>query len=265
MTLVGRFAQRWLVPVVCVAVWQVVAGATRNPFFPPPSAILASAARLWFSGPADRLFLADEVQRHLLPSLGRVLGGWLIAAVAGIALGLALGRFPTGMDYVRPVLALARGIPPPALIPVFLVIFHIGIGMQLATIVFGAFWPILLNTVDGVRSVDATQWDTATSFRTPRRHLITFVILPSAAPKIFGGLRLGLSFALILMVVSELVGAVNGIGYQLLLAQRQFELATMWAHIVLIGVLGYALNSLLLAVENAALGWHPGRHTRVLA
>jgi ABC-type nitrate/sulfonate/bicarbonate transport system permease component len=264
MTLVRRLAQRWLVLVVCVAIWEVVARAAGNPFFPPPHAILASAARLWFSGPADGLFLTDEVHLHLLTSLRRVLGGWFIAAVAGIGLGTALGRSPTSMDYVGPVLSFTRAIPPPALIPVFLVIFHIGLGMQLATIVFGAFWPILLNTVDGVRSVDPTQWDATRSFRTPRRHRILFVVLPSAAPKIFAGLRLGLSFALILMVVSELVGAVNGIGYQLVAAQRQFDLPPMWAYIVLIGVLGYALNAALLAVENAALGWQPARHTRVL-
>jgi ABC-type nitrate/sulfonate/bicarbonate transport system permease component len=264
MTMVGRLARRWLVLIVCVTAWELVTVLARDPFFPPPHAVLASAIRLWLSGPADRVFLTDDVFRNVLPSLGRVLGGWLVATVAGIALGTVLGLSPTSLDYVGPLLAFVRAVPPPALIPVFLVLFHIGLGMQLATIVFGACWPILLNTVDGVRSVDPTQWYAARSFRTPPRHRILLVVLPAAGPKIFAGLRLGLSIALILMVVSELVGAVNGIGYQLLLAQREFDLPTMWAHIALIGVLGYALNAALVLVEKRALGWQPALHTRIL-
>jgi ABC-type nitrate/sulfonate/bicarbonate transport system permease component len=180
----------------------------------------------------------------------------------GIALGTALGRSRTGMEYLGPVFAFARAVPPPALIPVFLVLFHLGLRMQLAIIVAGAVWPVLLNTVDGVRSVDATQWDTARSLRTPAHYRVAFVVLPAALPKVFAGLRLSLSIALILMVLSEMVGAVNGIGYQLLFAQRQFDLPAMWAGIGLLGALGYGLNAGLLAVERRALRWQPGRAAR---
>ncbi|SFA84032.1 ABC-type nitrate/sulfonate/bicarbonate transport system, permease component [Amycolatopsis marina] len=254
--------RNWALFVALVVLWELVTRIAEDTFFPPPTVILGTGARLWLSGPAGQLFLTDTVFEDIVPSLARVLGGWLIAAVIGIGVGVALGRSRTGMDYVGPLFAFARAIPPPTLIPVFLVLFGIGTSMQLATIVFAAVWPILLNTVDGVRSIDRLQHETARSLRTPRHYWIGMVVLPAALPKIFAGLRLSLSIAVILMVVSELVGAVNGIGYELLFAQRQFDFPVMWAWIVLLGALGYGLNSLLLAVERRALRWQPARNTQ---
>ncbi|PFG48980.1 ABC-type nitrate/sulfonate/bicarbonate transport system permease component [Amycolatopsis sulphurea] len=257
----GGFARKWLLFVVLVLLWELVTQLNDSVFFPPPTKIAAAAAKLWFSGPGTQLFLGDAVFQHILPSLARVLGGWLLSVVAGVALGTALGRSRTGMDYVGPLFAFFRAIPPPALVPVFIVLFHIGPGMQIATIIFGALWPVLLNTVDGVRSVDRVKAETARAFRTPRRYWIGLVVLPAALPKIFAGLRLSLSIALILMAISELVGAVDGIGYALLAAQRSFDYDQMWAWIVLLGILGYGFNAALLAVERRVLGWQPTRGT----
>jgi ABC-type nitrate/sulfonate/bicarbonate transport system permease component len=239
--------------------WEVATRIVGSAFFPPPTAIAAAGVRLWFSGPATQAFLADSVYQDVLPSVTRVLGGWLLAAALGIAAGIALGRSRVAIDYVGPQFAFARAIPPPTLIPVFLVLFGIGTTMQLATIVFGALWPVLLNAVDGARSLDRVQEETARSLRTPLVHRIALVVLPAALPKIFAGLRLSLSIAVLLMVVSELVGAANGIGYQLLLAQRQFDFPVMWAWIALLGLVGYGLNTLLLVVERRVLRWQPTR------
>jgi ABC-type nitrate/sulfonate/bicarbonate transport system permease component len=134
--------------------------------------------------------------------------------------------------------------------------------MQVATIVFGALWPVLLNAVDGARSLDRVQEETVRSLRTPLAYRIMFVVLPAALPKIFAGLRLSLSIAVLLMVVSELVGAANGIGYQLLLAQRQFDFPVMWAWIALLGLLGFGFNTLLLIAERRVLRWQPSRASR---
>lgn len=258
-----HFARNWALFLALVLVWELVTRLADDIFFPPPSSILATGAQIWLTGPASQLFLTDTVYYDILPSVGRVLGGWSISAVLGIGLGLALGRSRTGMDYLGPLFAFARAIPPPTLIPVFLVLFGIGTSMQLATIVFASVWPILLNTVDGVRSLDRIQHETARSLRTPRHFWIAMIVLPAALPKIFAGLRLSLSIAVILMVVSELVGAVNGIGYELVFAQRQFDFPLMWAWIVLLGILGYGLNSLLLVVERRALRWQPGRGSQL--
>ncbi|MBB4964415.1 ABC transporter permease [Saccharothrix violaceirubra] len=255
----NRFLQRWLVFVGLVAAWELATWIADDPFFPRPSVIVESAHLLWLSGPAGHLFLTDAVFEHVGPSLARLLGGWAIAGVVGVSLGVLLGRSPTALQFVGPVLTFLRSIPPPALVPVFLLVFNIGTQMQLATIVFGVLWPILLNSVDGARSVDETKSDTSAVFRIPRFQWITGVVLPAAAPKIFAGLRVSLSLSLVLMVVSELVGTDNGIGSQLLVAQREFDYPDMWAGIVLLGVLGYALNTVLLAFERRALSWQPKR------
>lgn len=258
--------QRWIALIGLLVIWQVGAGLANTVYLPPPTEIAKTGYQLWFTGPASQLFLTTTWFDDILPSLARCLGGWAIAAVIGVTLGTLLGRSRTAMDYVGPLFSFIRVIPPVTLIPVFLVLFGLYNEMKLATIVFGTIWPVLMNTVDGVRSVDPLQADTARAFRTARHRWITMVVLPAALPKIFAGLRLSLSIALLLMVVSELVGRTSGLGYQLIYAQRQFDFTIMWAWIVMLGVLGYALNSLLLAVERRALAWQPSRHTeRALA
>ncbi|MDQ2587807.1 ABC transporter permease [Saccharothrix yanglingensis] len=253
----NRFVQRWGVFVGLVVVWELVTWYADDPFFPRPTVIAEAARELWFTGPLNTLFLTDTVFEHVFPSVGRLLAGWAMAAVIGISLGVALGRSPKGMQYAGPLLTFMRSIPPPALVPVFLLLFNVGTQMQLVTIVFGVLWPILLNSVDGARSVDATKYETSAVFRIPKPQWVLGVVLPSAAPKIFAGLRVSLSLSLVLMVVSELVGTDNGIGSQLLVAQREFDFPDMWAGIILLGVLGYALNTVLLAFERKALAWQP--------
>jgi len=261
MTGVRGFTRRWAVFVCAVLLWELVTRAAGSPFFPPPSTIMAGAGQLWFGGPAAQFGLTDTVLGDVLPSVGRLLLGWLAAAAAGVAVGIALGRSRNAMDYLGPMLAFARSIPPVMLIPFFLVVFGIGAVEQVAAIMFSALWPILLNAVDGARSVDQVKIDTARSFRVSRAQWIAMVVLPCALPKIFAGLRVSLSLCLVLMVLSELVGATNGIGYQLVYAQRQFAFTPMWAWIVLLGVLGYGLNTVLLAGERRVLSWQPGRDT----
>lgn len=251
-----RFALRWLVFAAGVAVWEAAARAADDTFFPPPSRIAAQAVTTWFSGPPAHLFLTPAAVENLLPSLGRMLLGLAIAAALGIGGGLAVGRSARASDFLDPLTQFFRAIPPPTLVAVFIVIFRIGTQMEVATIVFGTVWPMLLNTTDGARSVDPLHLDTAAAFRLTRAQRLFRVIIPASAPKIFAGLRLSLSLALILMVFSELVGSTNGIGYEMIDAQTQFDLPTMWATVVLLGVLGYVLNTLLLVAERVLLRWH---------
>jgi len=264
---VGRRAARgatavvrsWLLFAILVVIWEFAARAGGSKFFPPPTEIAVRAAHLWFTGPASSLFLTDAVFDNVFPSLGRMLGGWVLAAVVGIVLGMLAGRSGKAMDYVGPLFAFFRSIPPPTLIPVFAVLFGLGSGMQIGSIIFGAVWPVLLNTVEGVRSVDQVKVETARSFRTPKAYWLGMVVLPAAAPKIFAGLRVSLSISLLLMVVSELIGAYNGIGRSLLDAQQDFDFPTMWSWLVLLGILGYVFNTIFLAAERRVLAWQPTR------
>lgn len=254
----GSFAHRWTLFALLVAIWELATRSADSPFFPPPSQIVPAAVTLWFTGPPSHLFLADVVFDHVVPSIRRVLGGWLLSALIGIGLGLLLGRSRTATNYVGGLLHFFRAIPPTLLVPFFLVTLGLDT-MAIGTIIFGTVWPILLNTIDGARAVDAVKVDTARAFRLSTTQWMLGVVLPAALPKIFAGLRLSLSIAVILMVISELIGS-NGIGRQLVEAQRDYELPTMWAWMVLLGVLGYLFNSLLLVVEGRALRWQP-RHT----
>ena len=269
---VGRRAARgaatvlrnWLLFAILVVGWEFAARAGGSKFFPPPSEIAVTAAKLWFTGPASHLFLTDAVFDNVFPSLARTLGGWALAAVVGITVGVLLGRSATAMDYVGPLFAFFRSIPPPTLIPVFAVLFGLSSGMQVGSIIFGAVWPVLLNAVDGVRSVDQVKVETARSFRTPKAYWVGMVVLPAAAPKIFAGLRVSLSLALILMVISEMVASTNGIGFFVLQSQRSFAIPEMWAGILLLGLLGYALNLIFLLVERRVLAWHRGARASAL-
>jgi ABC-type nitrate/sulfonate/bicarbonate transport system permease component len=252
------FAARWLVLLAVAVGWQLATTGGRSIFFPPLTEILAQARRSWLSGPASSLFLTPAVASDVVPSLGRLLGGWLLAVVAGVSVGTAIGLVRNLADYLDPVIEFVRAIPPPALIPPFIVVLGLGSDMKIALIAVGVVWPILLNTIDGVRSVDPVLVDTGRTLRTGRPRRLAYIVLPSAAPRIFAGLRVSLSLSLILMVISEMVAATGGIGFTIVQAERSFAIKQMWAGIVLLGVLGYLLNTLLLLVERRVLAWHRG-------
>jgi ABC-type nitrate/sulfonate/bicarbonate transport system permease component len=262
--LAGNLAQRWVPFILLIGLWEAVTRVSDSPFFPPPGEIAAKTHELWLSGPANRLFLTDLAIDNLLPSLGRMALALAGSAVVGIGVGIALGRSERVFAYLNPILQFSRAIPPPTLVPVFIVLFELGTQMQVASIIFSAIWPILLNTADGARSVTPLQMDTAEVFRFSAVDRIRYIVIPSALPKIFAGLRLALSLSLILMVFSELLpGTTNGIGFQLTDAQTRSDMPAMWSVIVLLGALGYLLNTILLAVERRVLGRRrPAQTTR---
>jgi ABC-type nitrate/sulfonate/bicarbonate transport system permease component len=238
---------RLLVPLGSLITWQLLATAAADVYFLPPLQIAAAAGQL----DATRLLVHD-----ILPSLMRVLSSWTLAAAVGAVAGVALGRCQAAADCFELALGFLRTVPPPLLVPVFMVACGLGTTMELTTIVFGAVWPVLINTMDGARCVEPILADTARVFRISRWRWITGVVLPAAGPKVFAGLRVSLSIALILMVISELVGSTSGIGYQLSLAQGSSDLPAMWVWIVVIGLLGYLLNRVLLVAEDRMLLWH---------
>ena len=252
---------RWAVFAGAVVVWQIAVNFVpeeKKLFFPPPTKIAKRVHEMWFSGPADHVFLTAQATANILPSLGRMLIAWALAAVVGIAAGVLLGRSRRALDYVDPLIQFSRAIPPPAAVPLFIVLFKLGNTMRISVIVFGVIWPILLNAIEGARSVEGVQLDIARVFRLTSSQRLFRIVLPASAPKIFAGLRISLSMALVLMVISEMVGSTDGIGFMLNDAKASFMLPDMWACIVLLGFLGYVFNALLLWTERRLLGWHRG-------
>lgn len=233
-----------------LVVWQVAAVNLDSVFFPPFS---AAAARLWDGWITD----PEALTTQLAPSVVRLLAGWSIAAAVGIGLGSLVGLSARLHDYADPIVQFLRAIPPPALLPLFLVLFGIGDALKVTLIAFGVVWPILLNTIDGVQSVDPLHRDTARVYRLRWTDAFLRVILPSAAPRILAGLRISLAIAVILMVISEMVATTNGVGFTIVQAQRSFRMLDMWAGILVLGIIGYALNALLSAAESRVLRGHP--------
>ncbi|MFI1364821.1 ABC transporter permease [Streptomyces griseochromogenes] len=249
---------RWSVLLVAVAGWEAAARAHGSVYFPPPLRIARHAHDLWFSGPLDHLFLTGAAVDTILPSLGRMAAGFTLAAVAGTALGITVGRSRRAYALCNPVLQFARAVPPPALVPVFVVVFDFGTPMQVASIAFSAVWPVLVNSAEGARATDPLRLEVAAVLRLTGPERLWFLVLPSALPRIFAGLRLSLSLSLILMVFSELLpGSADGIGFTLTDAQTRSDLLTVWSALMLLGVLGHLLNTGLLAVERRLIG--PGR------
>ena len=232
-----------------LVVWKVGTERKDSLFFPTPNKVLDEVWNGWIRN------WSDSWNNSLFPSLKRLLAGFLLAAVASITLGVAIGRSRTLGDYVEPVIHFVRSIPPPALLPLFFVLLGIGDSMKIGLIAVGVFPPILLNTIDGVRSIDPLYLDTAQAYRiTPVRRL-THVILPSAAPKIFAGLRISMSIAVILMVISELFAATDGVGFRIVQAQTQFKMVDLWAGLVVLGAMGAFLNGMLALIERRVLRW----------
>jgi ABC-type nitrate/sulfonate/bicarbonate transport system permease component len=249
-------ASRWIVLIAGVALWELWATETDSSFFPPPFKILDRMYQMWFSGPATHVFLTSDATGNILPSLGRIFASLAIAVVIAFPLGIALGRSRTVTDYLNPLLQFARALPVVTMAPVFFALFKLGTQMEIATIVFGTIWPILLNTIDGAASVDPVQLETARAFRFSPWERLTRVIVPSALPRAFAGFRLSLSLSLILMVFSELVGSTDGIGYEMNNASNSFDIPLLWSTIVLLGILGYLLNAALSGAERRVLAWH---------
>jgi ABC-type nitrate/sulfonate/bicarbonate transport system permease component len=236
-----------LLPVLLLVAYDAWARSAGDFFFPSLSVIGATFADEW---------LFTRVPTDLLPSLGRMLAGYVIAIAVGVALGALLGLSRTVSTALDPVLQFLRALPPPALIPVSLLVFGAGDSAKVFLIALGALWPVLLNTVDGVRGVDPVALDMARCYRVPATARLLRLVLPAALPRIFAGARTALAIAIILMVVSELVGADNGVGYFVQLSQRGFDIPEMWAGTVLLGLLGFAFNALFVAVEKRVLHWH---------
>lgn len=261
-TLLRSFLIRYGLGLALLVVWQLATMRTGTIFFPTPWQILQRAAELWLSGPPQHLFLAAGVVTDILPSLGRLLLGWSIAIATGITIGVLIGRSRVFSDLLDPSLQFLRAVPGPALIPIFIILLGTETTMRVTLIAFGSVWPVLLNTIEGVRTVDPLRIDTARTFKLPPLARLTRIILPEATPKIFAGIRVSLSLAIILMVVSELVASTNGIGYRILTSQIMLLLTDMWCGILLLALLGLTLNSIFERLERFVLRWHRGARQR---
>jgi len=238
------------VPLAILAAWQAYTVHLDSARFPPLSTILVEFRQMW---------LFSQFNEHVVPSLERIALGFGIAVVIGVALGIPIGLSRWARLWAMPHIEYWRAMPPPALLPISIILVHsIGNRQKIAFIAFFCIFPILLNTIDGVRGIDPTLMESARSYNIPRREAIRRIVLPAASPQIAAGMRTSVSLAVIMMVLSEYFSSTSGVGYVLLISKNTFEFTPMWAAIVLIGVLGYLLNVVFLLAERRLLAWHRG-------
>lgn len=239
----------WL-PIALVSVWWVSSANSENPYFPPLSVIWDRFIELWFS---------DQFVINVVPSLRNLAVGFAIACVVGIVGGAILGGSKSLSRYFEPLIDFQRSIPAVATVPIFIVIFGLDAEMRIASIAFAASMPILIATIQGVRSTDTTVIETATVFRLSRSQILWRVRLPGAMPLIFSGLQVGLQIAFVVTIASEYLGAGFGIGAFTLIAADSFLILDAWTGVILMGLLGYAINIVFDIVERISLRWYIGQ------
>lgn len=246
---------QWLERSACVllffAIWEFLprAGLVNSAFLSPPSAVLAAIVQLAQSG---------QLGKHVAASLQRSLAGLILAVVAGVALGLLMGVVRRFEAFVDPLLQLFRQVSALALFPVFLLFFGIGEASKIAIIFWAAFWPVLLNTISGVKQVEKLLIHSALSMGASRGFIFFKVILPAAAPSIFTGIRLAGAYSITALVAAEMIGSHAGLGFLTLNSQEIFQIPSMYAGIVLLAILGLALNYGLALLEKRLTRWRSG-------
>jgi len=236
-------------PIVLIAIWYVATLSSTNPFVPKPGLLVTTFFDTWFG---------DVFANDVLPSLARFAVGAAIAVVLGVVLGLCVGLNRNLRAYTEPVFEFFRALPPPVLIPILALVMGVGDQMQVTVIVLGAVWPVVLNTIEGVRATDSVQSETSRSYGITGWNRVRFQVIPSAMPQIMAGIRQALPIAIILMVIGEMLYTTNGLGYSITQFQRQFAISPMWSGILMLGLIGYAVSLIFKAVERRTLSWYYG-------
>jgi ABC-type nitrate/sulfonate/bicarbonate transport system permease component len=239
-------------PIALFVTWWAVTAGSTSFYWPPLSEILGVFPETWFEG---------RLTSQVLPSLVRLAAGYALALVVGIGLGVAIGSSSTLRSLLEPVLEFFRAIPPPVLVPILILFAGIGTSMKILVIFSGCVWPILLNTVEGVRGIDDVLRDTARCYRLRAGTRLRTLVLRAASPQIATGARQALSVGVILMVISEMFAANNGLGFTIVQFQRSFAIPEMWSGILLLGLIGVGLSLLFRLVEHSVLAWYRGERS----
>lgn len=249
---IARIGRPLCLPILLVVGWVAMTTANESLFFPSPLEIVESMLAWLQAG-----WTAD-----LLPSLWRLVAGYLLATVIGIIVGLAVGLNRLLYCLFMPTIDFLRSIPKPALIPPLVLLFGLGSFSRVLVIALGAVWPVLLAAIDGARGRDPRYGDIARVFRVTGFRRVLRVELPAAAPHILAGMRVGIALAVFMLIVGEMFASTNGLGYFILHSQRSFDLPSMWAGTIVAGIVGFALSYAFELLERRLLFWRDASDSR---
>lgn len=257
-----------LVPAVAIIVWEFIVrvGWVNPQVLPSPSAVLIR----WYHyllplqpyDPAQGSYVSwmfsGELIHDTIASFYRVAVGFIIGAVLALPLGLLMGSSKAGYDYFNPLIQVLRPIPPIAYIPLSILWFGLGNPPAIFLIALGAFFPILMNTIVGVRSVDSIYVRAARNLGAGPFTMFTKIMVPAAMPYILSGMRIGIGTGFICMIVAEMIAVNSGLGYRILEAREYFWSDKIIAGMFSIGLLGLAIDTAVDRLNNYLLRWHRG-------
>lgn len=249
MSTLKRAAYLLALPVLLIAFWYVSTIESTSFFVPKPVELVQTFVDVWIG---DRFF------EDVIPSVTNLITGIVVAIVLGVSFGVMIGSLRWLRNLTEPPLEFFRALPPPVLVPVLMLLIGINDTMKVSVIVLGAIWPVLLNTVEGVRAVDSVLADSAKTYGITGWAKIRYLVVPSAGPQIAAGIRQCLSIALILMVISEMFASSSGLGFAIVQFQRSFAIPEMWSGIVVLGLIGIILSFIFQWTERRALRWYHG-------
>ena len=255
------------VPLLILIAWEACsrAGLFSEVVLPPPSAV---AAKWWaYLLPAQAQeagqsmpawLLSGEMLHDAYSSLSRVIVGFLIGAGLALPVGLMMGASPRAYALLNPLMQILRPIPPIAYIPLAILWFGLGNPPAFFLIAIGAFFPVLMNTIAGVRQVDGIYLRAARNLGAGQWTLFSRVILPAATPYILAGVRIGIGTAFIVVIVSEMIAVNDGLGFRILEAREFMWSDKIIAGMITIGLLGLAIDTAVSRLNNHLLRWHRG-------
>lgn len=255
MKLSSRAKERWLgavSPVVLLVLWEGAArlGWIDARFFPPPSAIFEKLVALTRSG---------ELMINLWASLKRLFWGSLLGGIPALAIGILMGLYRPIRTAIAPLISATYPIPKSAILPLVLLIFGLGEMSKIVMVALGVFYPVVINTIAGVLQIDRIYLDVGKNFRASRWQTFRTIALPGALPNIMAGVKLGVGLGLILIAISEMVGAKTGIGFMIWDAWQVLSVETMYVGLVVIAIIGFVLTLILDEVESWLLPWRQER------
>lgn len=244
-----------ILPVALLAAWQLSTARRPDALIPPPTAVWTSLVDFAFGNDGDAF--SGTLVTNTLASVSRVFGGFALAALAALPLGLLIGRLPLARKLVDPTLQFLRPVPVTAWLPLSMILFGLGPRSAYFLVFLGAFYPILFNTVFGVRSVEPRLFEAASMLGCGSSAQFARVVVPAALPSIFTGLRLGLGFAWIIIVVAEMTGVPTGLGAIIMEARQLSRTDIVICGMIVIGVCGFLSDRVLLLLGRYLLSWSP--------
>ena len=244
-----------ILPFALLAAWQLSTARQPDTLIPPPTAVWTSLIDFAFGNDGDAF--SGTLVTNTLASVLRVFGGFALAALAALPLGLLIGRLPLARKLVDPTLQFLRPVPVTAWLPLSMILFGLGPRSAYFLVFLGAFYPILFNTVFGVRSVEPRLFEAASMLGCGPSAQFARVVVPAALPSIFTGLRRGLGFAWIIIVVAEMTGVPTGLGAIIMEARQLSRTDIVICGMIVIGVCGFLSDRVLLLLGRRMLSWSP--------